>query len=69
MSVTCISFLLFLMNSINFSVKADELVAVVGPVGSGKSSLISSLLGEMNKVKGVVTVKVIVIYLYTHYLL
>lgn len=57
------------MNSINFSVKAGELVAVVGPVGSGKSSLISSLLGEMNKVKGVVTVKVIVIYLYTHYLL
>ena len=69
MSVTCISFLLFLMNSINFSVKAGELVAVVGPVGSGKSSLISSLLGEMNKVKGVVTVKVIVMYLYTHYLL
>lgn len=69
MSITCISFLLFLMNSINFSVKAGELVAVVGPVGSGKSSLISSLLGEMNKVKGVVTVKVIVMYLYTHYLL
>ena len=69
MSFTCISFLLFLMNSINFSVKAGELVAVVGPVGSGKSSLISSLLGEMNKMKGVVTVKVIVIYLYTHYLL
>ena len=69
MSVTCISFLLFLMNSINFSVKAGELVAVVGPVGSGKSSLISSLLGEMDKVKGVVTVKVIVMYLYTHYLL
>jgi len=33
-------------------------VAVVGHVGSGKSSLISALLGEMEKKKGYVGVKV-----------
>jgi ABC-type transport system involved in cytochrome bd biosynthesis fused ATPase/permease subunit len=34
------------------------LVAIVGPVGCGKSSLISALLGDMIKVKGSVNVKV-----------
>ena len=35
-----------------------SLVAVVGTVGTGKSSLLSALLGEMDKVKGRVKVKV-----------
>ena len=34
------------------SVKPGELVAVVGQVGAGKSSLISALLGEMEKING-----------------
>ena len=38
--------------SINFHVGHGQLVAVVGHVGSGKSSLISALLGEMIKSTG-----------------
>jgi len=44
--------------SINMSVSTGELVAVVGTVGCGKSSLIAACLGEMLKQKGSVTVKV-----------
>jgi len=48
-----------LLYSINLEIKPGELVAVVGHVGSGKSSLVSALLGEMEKDKGYVGVKVI----------
>ena len=44
--------------SIDLSVKPGELVAVVGPVGAGKSSLISALLGEMDKINGQVLMRV-----------
>ena len=44
--------------SIDLSVKRGELVAVVGPVGAGKSSLISALLGEMDKLNGQVLMRV-----------
>lgn len=33
-------------------------MAVVGPVGCGKSSLVSALLGEMEKLEGKVSMKV-----------
>ena len=33
-------------------------MAVVGPVGSGKSSLLSALLGETEKLDGIVAVQV-----------
>ncbi|CAF1155208.1 unnamed protein product, partial [Brachionus calyciflorus] len=38
-----------LFKELNLEVKKGKLVAVVGSVGSGKSSLLSGLLGEMNK--------------------
>jgi ABC-type glutathione transport system ATPase component len=31
----------------NFNVKRGEIVAIIGDIGSGKSSLMYSLLGEM----------------------
>lgn len=43
------------LKNINVSVNKGSLVAVVGSVGSGKSSLISAILGEMEKVSGRVT--------------
>ena len=43
---------------VSLSVKPKKLVAVVGHVGAGKSSLISAFLGEMEKDGGSVTLKV-----------
>ena len=44
--------------SINLKVKPGQLVAIVGQVGAGKSSLLSALLGEMERVQGNVSVRV-----------
>lgn len=37
---------------INFTIKKGALVAVIGPVGSGKSSLLNALTGEMERLEG-----------------
>ena len=44
------------LEGVTFSVKKGQLIAVVGAVGSGKSSLLSGLLGEMNLQEGKVRV-------------
>ena len=44
--------------SINISVPTGHLVAVVGQVGCGKSSLLSAILGEMQRQEGQVIVNV-----------
>ncbi|XP_060178683.1 ABC transporter C family member 14-like [Lycium barbarum] len=44
------------LKNINFEIRKGELAAVVGTVGSGKSSLLASVLGEMHKLSGQVTV-------------
>ncbi|XP_066905610.1 multidrug resistance-associated protein 1 [Halyomorpha halys] len=46
-----------ILKNINLRVKEGSLVAVIGNVGSGKSSLISAFLGEMYKLDGRVIVK------------
>ena len=46
------------LKNINLNVKKGGLVAVVGTVGSGKSSLLSAFLGEMDKVSGRVNTNV-----------
>ncbi|XP_078692715.1 multidrug resistance-associated protein 1-like isoform X6 [Branchiostoma floridae x Branchiostoma belcheri] len=46
-----------ILKDINFAVPDGSLVAVVGQVGAGKSSLLSALLGEMEKQHGYVAVR------------
>jgi len=41
-----------ILKDINIEIKPGKLVAVVGQVGAGKSSLISAILGEMEKLGG-----------------
>uniref|UniRef100_I2CX20 Multidrug resistance-associated protein 1 n=1 Tax=Macaca mulatta TaxID=9544 RepID=I2CX20_MACMU len=50
------------LNGITFSIPEGALVAVVGQVGCGKSSLLSALLAEMDKVEGHVAIKGSVAY-------
>ncbi|XP_066599372.1 multidrug resistance-associated protein 1 isoform X2 [Prorops nasuta] len=45
------------LRNIHLQVEQGQLVAVVGTVGSGKSSMISALLGEMEKLSGRVNTK------------
>ncbi|XP_006892780.1 PREDICTED: multidrug resistance-associated protein 6 [Elephantulus edwardii] len=44
------------LQRINLTVPQGCLLAVVGPVGAGKSSLLSALLGELSKVEGSVSI-------------
>ncbi|KAH9499530.1 Multidrug resistance-associated protein 1 [Bulinus truncatus] len=55
--------LLPVLSNINLNIPEGKLVAVVGHIGSGKSSLLSAILGEMEKVSGDVVVKGSVGYL------
>ncbi|XP_076871404.1 ATP-binding cassette sub-family C member 4 isoform X2 [Brachyhypopomus gauderio] len=45
------------LQNLSFTVNTGQLLAVIGPVGSGKSSLLSTILGELPQDKGVVKVK------------
>lgn len=40
------------LGPVNFSIPKGSIVAIIGPVGSGKSSLLSALVGELNYIKG-----------------
>ncbi|CAG8480040.1 2241_t:CDS:10 [Ambispora gerdemannii] len=51
-----------ILRDINLSVSKGKLVAIVGRVGAGKSSLLSALLGEMEKSSGEVIVRGTVAY-------
>ena len=46
----------FSIQGINLDVKRHELVAIIGSVGSGKSSLLAALAGDMRKIQGEVTI-------------
>ncbi|XP_077976259.1 ATP-binding cassette sub-family C member 4-like [Styela clava] len=50
------------LNCVNVRVHAGKLVAVIGPVGSGKSSLLSAILGELPAAEGKTTVHGNVVY-------
>ncbi|XP_066891022.1 multidrug resistance-associated protein 1-like isoform X5 [Kogia breviceps] len=51
-----------ILKDLNIKIPEGALVAVIGQVGSGKSSLLSAVLGEMEKLKGVVQRKGSVAY-------
>ncbi|XP_062319103.1 canalicular multispecific organic anion transporter 1 isoform X2 [Osmerus eperlanus] len=51
-----------ILKSVSLEIKPGRLVAVVGAVGSGKSSLMSALLGEMHSIKGFVNIQGSVAY-------
>ena len=46
----------FAVRDLNLEIKRGELVAIVGAVGSGKSSILSALVGEMRKANGQVVI-------------
>lgn len=44
------------LKNINLEINKGELTAIVGTVGSGKSSLLASILGEMHRISGKVSI-------------
>ncbi|XP_067459760.1 ATP-binding cassette sub-family C member 4-like isoform X2 [Thunnus thynnus] len=50
------------LQNVSFTVSSEQLLAVIGPVGAGKSSLLSAILGELSQESGVVKVKGELIY-------
>ncbi|CAL8118382.1 unnamed protein product [Orchesella dallaii] len=51
------------LRDINLRIKPGSLVAIVGSVGSGKSSLLAAMLGELDKVSGRVNTKGSIAYI------
>ncbi|XP_072253083.1 ATP-binding cassette sub-family C member 4-like [Leuresthes tenuis] len=45
------------LQNVCFTVRPEQLLAIIGPVGAGKSSLLSAILGELSQESGVVKVK------------
>ncbi|XP_061827424.1 ATP-binding cassette sub-family C member 4-like isoform X3 [Nerophis lumbriciformis] len=45
------------LQNVSFNVRPGQLLVVIGPVGSGKSSLLSAVLGELSQGSGVVKVR------------
>ncbi|XP_036065584.1 multidrug resistance-associated protein 4 [Oryzias melastigma] len=45
------------LQNLCFTVRPEQLLAVIGPVGAGKSSLLSAILGELCQESGVIKVK------------
>lgn len=45
-----------ILEDVSFSVKQGEIVAIIGDVGSGKSSLLAAILGQVQIVKGSIKV-------------
>nr|XP_010969361.1 PREDICTED: canalicular multispecific organic anion transporter 1 isoform X2 [Camelus bactrianus] len=50
------------IRDVNLDIMPGQLVAIVGTVGSGKSSLMSAMLGEMENIHGNITIKGTIAY-------
>ena len=46
------------LKNISVEIKPKKLVAIVGQIGSGKSSFLSAILGDMQKINGFVNINV-----------
>ena len=46
------------LDNINFSAKITDLVAIVGEVGSGKSTFLSAIMKELELINGSVSIKI-----------
>ena len=51
-----------MLSNISFELNAGDLLAVAGPIGSGKSSLLMSILNEMPEVTGQIDIKGTIFY-------
>eukprot|EP00106_Octopus_bimaculoides_P000581 XP_014768023.1 PREDICTED: multidrug resistance-associated protein 1-like [Octopus bimaculoides] len=47
----------FQLKDINITIPKGQLVSIVGSVGTGKSSLVSTILGEMDKLNGTINIE------------
>ncbi|KAJ8012699.1 hypothetical protein DPEC_G00045600 [Dallia pectoralis] len=45
------------LQNLSFTVRSEQLLAVIGPVGAGKSSLLSTILGELTPDRGEVKIR------------
>ncbi|XP_072300703.1 ATP-binding cassette sub-family C member 4-like isoform X3 [Eucyclogobius newberryi] len=45
------------LNNMTFTVTSEQLLAVIGPVGAGKSSLLCAILGELSQQSGLIKVR------------
>ncbi|CAL9690131.1 unnamed protein product [Knipowitschia caucasica] len=45
------------LKNLTFAVKSEQLLAVIGPVGAGKSSLLSAILGELSQESGLIKIR------------
>jgi ATP-binding cassette, subfamily C (CFTR/MRP), member 4 len=52
----------YTLNDVNLHVQPGTLVAVIGPVGSGKTSLLQTILGELPPESGSITVNGVISY-------
>ncbi|KAJ3317941.1 hypothetical protein HDV06_001051 [Boothiomyces sp. JEL0866] len=52
----------FMLDDINLDIQPNTLVGIVGSVGCGKSSLLASIIGQMDKIRGDMAVKGTVAY-------
>ena len=46
---------IFKVQNVDLAIPRGKLVAIVGPVGSGKTSLLQGIIGEMRKTSGTIT--------------
>lgn len=47
----------FVLDNINLTINEGDLIGVIGPVGSGKSTFLAALIGELKKTRGTISMR------------